>query len=330
MRFESPWFLLLLLVLPLWWWSNARQRKPLALQFSSVAGLQSLAQVSLWSNPYILPTLRLLALSLLILALARPQTGRSFTEITSEGVDIVIAVDTSGSMAGLDLKWDNKAVTRLEVVKKVIADFVTKRSTDRLGLVVFGEEAYTQTPLTNDYDLLQGFVERAFLGMAGDRTAIGDAIAVSSKRLKDLKAKSKVIVLMTDGDNNAGKVRPLQAAEVAKELGIKIYTIGIGSKGKVPFEQDGFFGKQLVYAEVTLDEPLLQQIAQITGGSYYRATSTESMQSIYKTIDSLEKTSAKLKEYHEYKEHYYWFLILAAILLLLEFILTHTRLRSLP
>ncbi|MBF0288928.1 MAG: VWA domain-containing protein, partial [SAR324 cluster bacterium] len=239
MRFESPWFLLLFLALPFWWWWLVKRNKNPFIHYSEVKSLASLAKLSWWSNPYILPALRCLTLILLIFALARPQTGRSFTEVLTEGVDIVLAVDTSGSMRALDLKLNDKHVTRLEVVQHVLEQFITNRINDRVGMVVFGEEAFTQAPLTHDHDLLIGFLDQTFIGMAGDATAIGSAIAVGTKRLKDLKAPSKILILMTDGENTAGKVMPLQAAEAAKELGIKIYTIGVGTRGKAPIAVDG-------------------------------------------------------------------------------------------
>jgi len=331
MRFESPWFLLLLLLLPVWWWLTIKRKQVRFVQFSEVQTLKLFASSAIWTHPHFLPFIRGIVLTLLIIAMARPQTGRSFTEVTSEGVDIVLAIDTSGSMKALDLKLNNKRVTRLDVVKDVLAKFIENRLNDRVGMVVFGDEAYTQSPLTHDHELLIGFLDQTYIGMAGDRTAIGSAIAISSKRLKDLKAQSKVMVLLTDGENTAGKVSPEAAAEAAKELGIKIYTVGVGGTGKAPVEVDvPFFGKQLQYFNITIDEVLLKKIAKITGGHYFRAKDTESLERIYDTIDKLEKTEAKVKEYHEYEEHFKWFLIPAFLLFLIEFILAHTRLRRLP
>ena len=330
MRFESPWLLLLLLVLPFWWWVLIKRRQPRFIQYSGLEILKSIASTPWWSHPYFLPFLRTLALIFLILTLARPQTGRSFTEVLSEGVDIMLVIDTSKSMEALDLTLDGERVTRLTVLKKVLGEFIENRIQDRVGMVVFGEEAFTQSPLTHDHRLLASFLDRVFIGMAGDKTAIGSAIAVGAKRLKDLKAPSKVMILATDGENTAGRIAPLQATEAAKEFGIKIYTIGIGTEGEAPIvvERDGI--RRVHYVNFSLDEALLQQIADATDGLYFRATDTESLQKIYQTIDALEKTEAKVKEYHEYEEHYAVFLIPALLLFLFEFILSHTRLRRIP
>lgn len=331
MRFESPWFLLLLGLLLPWWWLSVRRNNAQFIQFSEVQTLKTLATTTWWSHPYVLPILRGLALIFLILAVARPQTGRSFTEIETEGVDIILAIDTSGSMRALDLQLEGKNVTRLAVVQDVVEEFIQNRAHDRIGMVVFGEEAFTQTPLTHDHELLIRFLDQAFIGMAGDATAIGSAIAVGAKRLKELTAPSKVMILLTDGENTAGQLPPAQAAEAAKEIGVKIYTIGVGSEGKAPFEGTDLFGrKRIVYQHVRIDEALLKQVAKLTGGQYFRATNTESLKEIYQTIDELEKTEAKVKEYHEYEERFTYFLYPALFLFLLEFILARTRLRRLP
>ncbi len=330
MRFESPWLLLFLLLVPLWWWILIKTRKPQFVQFSGVATLRSFARSSWWSHPYFLPSIRCLVLILLILAMARPQTGRSFSNMLTEGVDIVLAIDVSGSMRALDLKLNNERVTRLAVLKKVIGEFIENRLNDRVGIVVFGEEAFTQAPLTHDHKLLLGFLDQIFIGWGGDATAIGMGIGHSAKRLKDLKAPSKIIILATDGQNNAGHISPIEAAKAAKDLGIKIYTIGVGSKGTAPIEVDSAFGKQIVTVPVSIDEEMLTNIAKSTGGRYFRATDTKSLQQIYQTIDALEKTELEVKEYYEYEEQYAVFLIPALLLFLLEFILARTRLRRLP
>lgn len=335
MRFESPGLLLLLLIIPIWWWVLVRRRQSQFIQYSGLATLKSFASTSWWSQPYFLPFLRTVALIFLILTLARPQTGRSFTEVLTVGVDIVLTIDTSKSMEALDLKLDGEHVTRLTVLKKVLGEFIENRTQDRIGMVVFGEEAFTQAPLTHDHRLLSSFLDQVFIGMAGDKTAIGSAIAVGAKRLKDLNAPSKVMILATDGENTAGRITPLQATEAANEFGVKIYTIGIGTEGEAPIAIErgrGFPGgvRRIQYVNLSLDEALLRQIAEKTGGLYFRATDTESLQQIYKTIDELEKTEAKVKEYHQYEEQYAIFLIPALLLFLFEFILAHTRLRRLP
>ncbi|MBF0276563.1 MAG: VWA domain-containing protein [SAR324 cluster bacterium] len=330
MRFESPWLLLLLLMVPLWWWFLTKNRKSQFVHFSGVGTLQSFARNSWWSHPLFLPAIRCLVLILLILTIARPQTGRSFSKILTEGVDIVLALDVSGSMRALDLKLNNERVTRLEVLKKVVGEFIENRLNDRVGIVVFGEEAFTQAPLTHDHKLLLGFLEQIFIGWGGDATAIGMGIGHSAKRLKDLKAPTKLIILATDGQNNAGHITPAEAARAAKDLGIKIYTIGVGSRGNAPIEVDSVFGKKIVNVPVSIDEETLTKIAETTGGRYFRATDTESLQKIYQTIDELEKTEVEVKEYYEYEEQYAVFLIPALLLFLLEFILARTRLRRLP
>ncbi len=330
MRFESPGLLLFLLIIPIWWWVLVRRRQSQFIQYSGLATLKSFASTSWWSQPYFLPFLRTVALIFLIFTVARPQTGRSFTEVLTVGVDIVLTIDTSKSMEALDLKLDGDHVTRLTVLKKVLGEFIENRTQDRIGMVVFGEEAFTQAPLTHDHRLLSSFLDQVFIGMAGDKTAIGSAIAVGTKRLKDLKAPSKVMILATDGENTAGRITPLQATEAAKEFGVKIYTIGIGTEGEAPIAIERGGVRRIQYVHLSLDEALLRQIAEKTGGLYFRATDTESLQQIYKTIDELEKTEAKVKEYHQYEEQYAIFLIPALLLFLFEFILAHTRLRRLP
>jgi len=274
--------------------------------------------------------LRFLAISLIIIALARPQEGHKETEIISEGIDIILTIDTSGSMQAMDFTIDNKPVTRLEAVKDVVADFIKKRSGDRIGMVVFGEESFTQAPLTLDHDLLLTLLDDLTIGMAGESTAIGQAIAVSTKRLKDLEAKSKVIVLLTDGRNNSGQISPEKAAEIAKTFNIKIYTIGVGTNGPAPFMVDTMLGKHVVYENVDLDMPTLEKISEITGARSFRATDTAKLEEIYDEIDKLEKSKAKVKEYTEYEELLAWFLIPGIILLILEILLSRTKLRKIP
>jgi Ca-activated chloride channel family protein len=274
--------------------------------------------------------IRCLAVSLIIMALARPQSGIKSTEIITEGVDIMLCLDTSGSMQALDFKDAGKRADRLHVVKKVVSDFIRGRKNDRIGMVVFGEEAFTQCPLTLDYGVLLSFLDSVKIGMAGDSTAIGSALAVCVKRLKDLQSKSKVIVLLTDGRNNTGTISPGTAADIAKAYGIKTYTIGVGTEGEAPFLVDSFFGKQYVYQKVDLDEDTLKKIAKKTGGIYFRATNTEALKNIYKQIDEMEKTEVKIKEYMEYEELFMYFLIPGLCLVLLEAVSANTRLRKIP
>lgn len=328
-RFESPWLLLLLLFIPILVYLYFN-RSTGGVIFSSTENITKLPLQRKRHLRHIILLLRIATLILLIAAIARPQSGMKFSDVTTEGVDIMLAIDTSGSMQALDFEVNNKRVDRLEVVKGVVADFIKARETDRIGMVVFGQEAFTQCPLTFDHGVLVNFLDNLKIGMAGDSTAIGSAIGIAVKRLKDIKAKSKVIILLTDGQNNAGKISPETATETAKSFGIKIYTIGAGSKGKVPFLVDTPFGKQYIYQEVDIDEEALKKIADNTGGRYFRATDTASLKEIYSQIDKLEKTEVKVKGYVEYKELYYLFLIPGLFLLLMEIILTNTVFRKIP
>lgn len=334
MRFAHPWYLSLLIpTLPLFLFFRSSGA---SIQFSSLSQIRFLKDIrqlgaSSFSWQHYLPILlRLATVILIIIALARPQSGRKQTEVTSEGVDIILTLDTSGSMEGLDFKIEGKPATRLDVVKDVVSQFILKRPGDRLGMVIFGDEAFTQAPLTLDHDLLLALLKGVTIGMAGQKTAIGSALGVSVNRLKDLKAKSKVVILLTDGSSNAGALSPIKAAEVAAALGVKIYTIGIGSDGPVPFLVGTLFGKRTVYEQADLDEETLRKISEMTGARYFRAKDTERLQEIYGEIDRLEKSEARVKEYMEYDERFMWFLIPGIILLILEIILTQTRLRKIP
>ena len=264
------------------------------------------------------------------LALARPQEGHKSVEILNRGVDIVLAIDVSGSMQALDFSQGEEHITRLEAVRDVVSDFIDRRENDRMGMVVFGAEAYTQCPLTLDRSILQSFLHKLEIGMAGDATAIGSALGISIKRLKDLESKSKVIILLTDGLNNAGPLTPLQAAEIAKAFNIKIYSIGVGTMGKAPFLVDSFLGPQYVYQDVEIDEDTLRKVSELSGGKYYRATDRDSLKSIYDEIDKLEKSEVKTIDHSEYTELYSWFMISGLILLSLEMILSNTVLRRIP
>lgn len=335
MTFAAPYFLLLLAVaVPALILFHS---KGSPLLFSNLQGLGTkpvpdtgprLAKS--WWRRHLPLLLRLAAVALLIIALARPQEGRKQTEILSEGVDILLTIDTSGSMRAMDFTLGNSEATRLDAVKAVVADFIQRRPGDRLGMVVFGEEAFTQAPLTLDHDLLQTLLKELTIGMAGDATAIGSAIGVSVNRLKDLKAKSKVVVLLTDGQNTAGELAPAQAAEAAAAFGVKIYTIGVGSEGPAPFLIDTPFGQQTVYQQADLDEPTLRKIADLTHARYFRAKDTSELLQIYGDIDRLEKSEAKVKEYMEYEERFHWFLIPGLLILLAEVVLTRTWLRKIP
>lgn len=274
--------------------------------------------------------LRGLCMVLLVLAAARPQMTNVSRDIRTPGVDIMLCIDTSGSMRALDFQLDEEPVTRLTAVKKVVGDFIRKRETDRIGLVVFGQEAFTQAPLTLDKGLLLKLVDGMQIGMAGDRTAVGSAIAVGGKRLKDLAAASKILVLLTDGRNNAGELSPGEAAEAVSALGVKTYTIGVGGKGPAPFRVETFFGTRLIHQEVDLDEETLQEVARIGNGKYFRAADSEDLERIYDEIDRLEKTEAEVKEFFYFRELYAYFLIPALLTLLSEIAVKEVWLRTIP
>jgi len=309
---------------------SMRNRKDTPVRYSSLR-LVKLGRISpMVRARQSLILLRAAALIFFILAMARPQSGRKLVEISSEGVDIILAIDASRSMEAMDFKLKGAPASRLEVVKKVVQDFVMGQSTNRLGLVVFGSEAFTQCPLTLDYGVLMSFIERLETGIAGDATAIGSALSVATKRVKDIDAKSKVIILLTDGASNAGPVGPLDAARAADVLGVKIYTVGIGTDGMAPMPRRTLLGTIFEAVKVEFDEDTLIEIAAITHGAYFKATDTDSLEKIYATIDGLEKTEKTVKEHMEFDELYHWFLMAGLLLLLLELVLANTRFRKLP
>jgi Ca-activated chloride channel homolog len=304
-----------------------------AVRYSSLADLRRLKPTATLRLRTLVQLLRWVSVGLLVLAMARPQTGRKLTEVSTQGVDIVLAVDTSRSMEALDLDADRpiqQRRNRLEVVKAVVEDFVKKRENDQIGLVVFGSEAYTQCPLTLDHGIVATFLDRLETGMAGDATALGDGLGVAIKRLKESKAKSKVIVLLTDGRNNAGRIAPTQGADIAKLENVKVYTIGAGTRGQAPFIQQTIFGAQVVYQDVEIDEATLGEIARRTGGKTFRAEDTQGLADVYDQIDRLEKTEISTKSYMEYNEQFRWFVLPALALLLAEVVLLGTRFRKLP
>ena len=328
-RFEDPWLLLFFLMVP-FLTIRGKGKQQATISYSSIDTLQAIrsARVEILS---ILPlVLRMIAISLLVLSLARPQEGYKSTEILSVGVDIMLALDTSGSMQALDFIKDEKRDTRLAMVKDVVSQFIDNRPNDRMGMVVFGSEAYTQCPLTLDQGILKSFLSKLDIGMAGDSTAIGSAIGIAVKRLKDLESESKVIILLTDGQNNAGSLPPLQAAQTAKAFGIKIHTIAVGTHGKAPFLVNSIFGQRYVYQQVDIDEDTLKKISDLTGGQYFRATDLESLKTIYKKIDEMEKSEVKVIDHSEYTELFHYFLIPGLLILLLEILLSNTVLRRIP
>lgn len=320
-EWAAPWWLLAILpalVLP-WLGGGPRLRHA---STALLTGGASLRLLLAW-----LPrALGALGLCLLAVALARPQLVDRQRVVESEGIDIMLVLDTSGSMEAEDYTLNGRAASRLLVAKEVIADFVDGRPDDRIGLVVFGEDAYTQVPLTLDHDSLTSILRQVHLGSAGRRaTAVGDAIAVGGNRLKDLDAPSKVMILLTDGRSNAGAVPPLEAAEAARALGIRIYTVGIGSSGG----SRGLLG-MLGRSGGELDERTLEAIARITEARYFRADSTQALRQVYETIDALEKTTAESHEFVHTEERYHGWLAAGLVLLLLQLLLGETWLRRLP
>ncbi len=322
--FASPGFLYLLLLLPLlgaWYWYKFRNNNP-GLQFSSTGGL---ASAKSWRQ-YLIHALfafRLLAIGLLILALARPQTTSHSRDVTIEGIDIVMAVDVSSSMLAQDLRPD-----RLEAAKDVASDFIAGRPDDRIGLVIFSGESFTQSPLTSDHSMIRNLFKDIKSGMIEDGTAIGDGLATSINRLKESDAISKVIILITDGVNNAGSIDPLSAAEIARIYGIRIYTIGAGTIGVAPYPVQTPFGIQYQNMEVKIDEEILQQVADATGGKYFRATSNRKLKEIYTEIDQLEKSKIDVTEFSRKHEEFLPLALLALAFFILELILKHTVFRT--
>ncbi len=331
MTFKDPWILaLIVLACLLIFWNDRFQESP-SLRFSSAILWQGIPPGWKVKSRYFLWLLRLLALIFFIVALARPQQSLKETVHKMEGIDIVLAIDCSGSMAAEDFTIHGQRVNRLVVVKSVVRDFVAARPHDRLALVAFAGLAYTVCPLTTDYDWLLTNLERIELGVLEDGTAVGSAISSSLNRLKQSQAKSKVVILLTDGMNNAGRMDPKTAAKIAKTMNVKVYTIGAGSRGLVPFPVEDVWGRK-IYQNVALDldEETLQEIARITDAQYFRATDTPSLKQIYQEIDALEKTEIQETGYKEYQELFGSFLMVGLICLVSEVILSRTLFLRIP
>lgn len=331
MIFRDPFILLFIIVVPPLIYIYFRSKGTNQVVFPSLGALKKIKPSFSQRYRHILIVLRSTAIILLVIALARPQYGNEQTKVTTEGIDIVLAVDVSGSMLAEDFEIGGQRYNRLHVVKPVVKDFIMKRTNDRIGLVVFAGRPYTQCPMTLDYGMLLQLLEKAEIGMVEDGTAIGSALGSSIERLKDTKAKSKVIILLTDGRNNAGEIDPFTAAEIARTFGIKIYTIGAGTKGLAPYPAMDIFGNRVMkQVKIDIDDDALKEIAKITDGKYYRATDTESLKEIYSQIDKLEKTETEVTQYTEYNELFHYFLLPALGLLLVELGLTKTKLRKIP
>jgi Ca-activated chloride channel family protein len=331
-RFLQPEWFWLLALLPITMLLRGRRGPVAAVEFSDVGLARAVARTSRARAGWLTWLLPLLAGALMILGLARPQRGHSRTEVIANGIDIVLGLDVSGSMQALDFQIDNRRVNRIEVVKSVVSRFIEERPNDRIGLIAFAAAPYLVSPLTLDHDWLQQNLERVSTAVGGDDgTAIGSAIAASVNRLRATTAKSKVVILLTDGMNNTGKISPVAAAEAAKALGVKIYTIGVGVRGMAPIPvKDEAGNMHLIMDKVDVDEKTLHTVADETGGTFYRATDTDSLQKIYDQINRLEKTAQTVQKFEHYDELYSWALIPAAALLGFGLLLQHTRLRRLP
>lgn len=328
MVFANPNYLyLLLLLIPLIAWYLYKLRKSQAsLQVSSAEAFEAPGATSwrvyLRHVPFVL---RMVAIAVLIVVLARPQSTNSWQNSTTEGIDIVMAIDISTSMLAEDLKPN-----RLEAAKDVAASFINGRPNDNIGLVVFAAESFTQCPLTTDHGVLLNLFKDIQPGIIQDGTAIGVGLANAVSRIKDSQAKSKVIILLTDGVNNTGQVAPVTAAEIAKTFGIRVYTIGVGTQGEAPYPIPTAFGVQYQNIPVEIDEQILKQIASTTGGQYFRATDNASLKEIYSEIDQMEKTKISVQEFSKKQEEYKNWALLAFVLLLVEVLLRNTVLRNIP
>lgn len=324
-KFADPsFFFLLLFLFPMFFF---HLKKRVSFRYSSLHLVKKNGRSVFYYLSHLPFLFKVLAFCFFVIALARPQIGRTKTERKTEGLDMMLVVDTSGSMKALDFKLDGKRQDRLFVLKSVLSEFIDARPDDRLGMIVFGTHAYAQAPLTLDHDILKEYLKGAEIGMAGEATAIGDALGLALSSLNSVKSKNKIIILLTDGANTEGKLDPLQVAQAAKEIGIRVYTIAVGSEsGVVPFP--GPFGVQQVRLEV--DEKLLKEVASLTGGQYFRAGDTEALERVYKTIDSLEKTEVKVASYHNYEERFSVFLWIGFYCFLIHLILLASRLRRIP
>lgn len=326
-EFANPkYFLLLVLLVPMILWYVLREKKSHAdLQFSSLRAFKGIKHSGrIWLR-HVLFALEVLAIVFLVFALARPQSSNSWQTYTSEGIDIVLALDVSGSMLARDFDPD-----RLEAAKTVAQKFILERPQDKIGLVIFAGESFTQCPLTTDQRVLVNLIRDVKSGMIEDGTAIGLGLANAVNRLKDSPAKSKVVILLTDGVNNRGAIAPATAAELAKTYGIRVYTIGVGTYGEAPYPVQTPFGVQMQNVPVEIDEDILQQIATLTGGKYFRATDNNKLEQIYKEIDQLEKSKIEVKHFSKKNEQYFIFGLIGMVLLIAQALLRYTVLRKIP
>src|ERR1700691_3940239 len=322
------WALTLLPLVVLW---RGRRGPVAAVEYSDVSLAREVARRTRSRIGGIIWLLPIIAAALMIVGLARPQRTQSQTTVTANGIDIVLALDISGSMQALDFKVGNTRVNRIAVVKWVVSKFIDERPNDRIGLIAFAASPYIVSPLTLDHDWLQQNLERINVGIGDDGTAIGSAIAAAGNHLRATATKSKVVILLTDGVNNSGKIPPLAAAEAARALGVKVYTIGVGVRGKAPVPvKDESGNTHVIMADVDVDEKTLQAVATETGGHFYRATDTDSLQKIYEQINRYETSAQTVQKFEHVEELYRWALRPALGLLGLWVLLQHTRYRRLP
>jgi Ca-activated chloride channel homolog len=331
LRFLQPEWFWLMGVLPLLWFWRGRRGPVAAIEFSDVTLAREVSRTArsrvgnwLWFLPII-------AAALMIVGLARPQRQDSHVEVTANGIDIVLGLDVSGSMQALDFTVEGRRLNRIAIVRRVVSKFIEERPNDRIGLLAFAGAPYLVSPLTLDHDWLLQNLERVDVGGVDDGTAIGSAIAAAVNHLRDTRAKSKVVILLTDGVNNTGKIAPIAAAEAAQALGVKVYTIGVGVRGEAPIPVMDQAGKpHIIMARVDVDEKTLQSVADLTGGRFYRATDTDSLRKIYDQINSFEKSAQTVQKFEHVEELYGWALIPALVLLVLSLVLQLTWFRRLP
>jgi Ca-activated chloride channel family protein len=330
-RFLQPEWFWALAVLPLIVLWRGRRGPVAALEYSDISLVREVARRTRSRIGWIAWLLPIAAAALMIVGLARPQRTHSRTEVTVNGIDIVLGLDVSGSMQALDFSVENHRVNRIAVVKSVVARFIDERPNDRIGLVAFAGSPYVVSPLTLDHDWLLQNLDRINVGLGDDGTAIGSAIAAAVNHLRTTAAKSKVVILLTDGVSNSGKISPLAAAEAARALGVKVYTIGVGVRGKAPIPVRNEAGKvQVIWANVDVDEKTLQAVAHETGGLFYRATDTDSLQKIYEQINRYERSAQTVQKFEHVEELYRWALFPSLGLLGLALLLQQTFFRRLP
>lgn len=325
--FKNPeFFYLLLLIIPMVaWYIWQRKRLGASIQFSSTMGFSRIPKTWKYYFRHSVFVLQLLSLSMLVVALARPQSSNSSSTVTTKGIDIVIALDISSSMLAMDFRPN-----RIEAAKDVAIQFISGRTNDRIGLVVFSGESFTQCPLTTDRATVINLFKGLESGMIEDGTAIGNGLATAVSRLKESDAISKVVILLTDGENNRGEIAPVTAAELAKTFGIRVYTVGVGTIGVAPYPMQTPFGVQVRDVEVKIDEVTLEKIASTTDGKYFRATNNNKLAEIYQEIDKLEKSKIDVKEFRKEQEEYLNYALIGALLLILSMILKITIFRNIP